>query len=254
MKKFIAFLSAAALLVCFSSCSGGPDKQESIAASASSAGSENTESTQSAESSEPDESNESRASHAPDVFSSDSSIISEPAPNAISYKVKDAEKPTGKSSSADAPLSLDEWGTAAKLNLKDNTYTNVPVRLVSVKRGANIYSELKDTVGSSRYLFEPRDTEEYLVCEYEICLDGFPVPEGGTLCNITGGITGTNGEMVKLSTGSYWGSSTVSLDEQTYYYDGVIHSMICSPIPKEVKDYLIVLGEYGETQAFFKPE
>ena len=60
--------------------------------------------------------------------------------------------------------------------------------------------------------------------------------------------------MIKLSTGSYWGSSTIALDEQTYYFDGVIHSMICSPIPKEVKDYLIVLGEYGETQAFFKPQ
>lgn len=253
MKKLIIIL-AAALLLCCSACSNGSDKQDSSAPAGASSSSESTESAESAESSKPDESTASEVSHTPDVFSSDSSIISEPAPNAISYKVKDAEKPTGKSSSTDAPLSLNEWGTAAKLNLKDNTYTNVPVRLVSVKRGENIYSELKETVGSSRYLFEPRDNEEYLLCEYEICLDGFPVPEGGTLCDITGGLTGTNGEMIKLSTGSYWGSSTVSLDEQTYYYDGVIHSMICSPIPKEVKDYLIVLGEYGETQAFFKPE
>lgn len=233
MKKLPALFCITALMLSFAACSDSGQKESSASddSSRTSSVSESTASEESAASRE-----ESRSEHA------------------LSYKIPDAEKPMGKSSTLDSPLGLNEWGSCAKQNLKDYTYTNVPVRIVSIRRGETVFNELKEMVSASRYLFEPRDEEEYLVCEYEICLDGFPVPKGGTLCDISGSITGTDGQFVKLSTGSYWSSSIVNLDEETYYYDGVIHSMFCSPIPREVKDYLVILGTFGETQAYFKPE
>ncbi len=248
MKRLLTIISAAVVLTTLSACSNSVSTQSDKTNSeieSTTAPESSTESTESTESM----AEQSSLSSVSTVSSREESRSEHP----VSYKIPDAEKPTGKSSSLDAPLGLNEWGSCAKFCTKEGTYINVPIRLVSARRGDSIYGELKETVGSARYLFEPKDNEEYLVCEYEICLDGFPVAEGGTLCDIEGNITGTNGEAIKLSSGSYWGSTLISLDTETYYYDGVIHSLICSPIPKEIKDYLIVLGEYGETQAYFKP-
>lgn len=235
MKKLSALLITAALALSLSACSdsSGETQQSSSA--------EGNESSSVSSKTSSDESTH--------------SDVQESRPeNAVSYKVSGAETPSAKSSSLDSPLSLNEWGTCSKLSLKDLTYTNVPVRIVSVKRGAEIYDELKESVPTGRYIFEPRDNEEYAVCEYEICLNGFPVPEGGTLCDISGKITGNDGMSVTLSDGIIWGTTVTCLDEDTYYYDGVIHSQFCFPIPKEVHDYLIVLGEYGESEAYFKAE
>ncbi len=171
----------------------------------------------------------------------------------ISYQVKDAEKPFPSDSTAKEPLSFGEWGTAAKYCTKDGGYVNVPVRVLSVRRGARVNEEVKRLVQQQGgYYFEPKDNEEYAIAEYEIDLDGFPVAKGGTLCDITAFITGENGEALALEGGGYWGTTASCLDDTTYYYEGVVHGLMAFRIIKNRSDYLIAAGEYGETQAFFK--
>ena len=93
---------------------------------------------------------------------------------------------------------------------------------------------------------------EYAIAEYEICLNDFSVGKGGTLCDITAFITGEDGEALALEDGSYWGTTVSCLDQETYFYEGVIHSMMAFRIVKGRSDYLIIAGEYGKTQTFFK--
>ena len=172
--------------------------------------------------------------------------------NGISYQVKNAETPKAETASMEEPLSLGQWGTVAKYCTKDGSYCDIPVSILSVRRGNDVTKEAMALAKKSgAYLFEPEEYEEYALCEYEIDLSTFPVAEGGTLCDITAFITDENGEMLKLKNGSYWGTTAVCLDQQTYYYEGVVHSLLAYKIPKECSAYLITAGEYGETQTYF---
>lgn len=171
----------------------------------------------------------------------------------ISYIVKDAEQPTPSEAATASPLSVGEWGTAAKFCTANDRYVDVPVRIVSIRRGEAINEEARRLMEQSgRYYFEPNENEEYAIAEYEISLNDFPVGEGGTLCDITAFITGENGEALALENGSYWGTTVSCLDESTYYYEGVVHSLMAFRIIKGRTDYLMTVGEYDETQTFFK--
>lgn len=223
--KKIAFFMAAVMALTLCACSGGDNKSTESSAMGISSVSEAEES---------------------------SGKVKEVSGSGLAYLVKEASTPDTVSSSLNSPLEVGEWGTAAKLCLKDGVYVDVPVRLVSLRRGNGVNEEVKKKMEGSHftYYFEPQDNEEYVLAEYEICLDGFPVKEGGTLCDITTFITGSDGQAIKLKNGSYWGASASCLDNETYFYEGVVHSEIAWRIPKEVKEYILTFGEYGENQAF----
>ena len=228
VRKILMILLAAAVSLPLCACSGSGNES-----------SENSGTGVSAESSE------------------DPSVtVHEVSGSGVSYLVEDASAPSASSSSVSSPLGKEEWGTAAKFCLKDNGYVNVPVRIVSVRRGSGVNAEVKKIMNASsfNYYFEPSEKEEYAIAEYEICLDGFPVGEGGITCDVTAFVTGTDGQAIKLSDGSYWSATASSLDNETYYYEGTVRSMLAYRIPKECSGYMITLGEYGETQAFVKPE
>lgn len=171
----------------------------------------------------------------------------------LSHIVKDAEKPEVSPATVEKPLSVGEWGIAAKFCTSNDRYVEVPVRIVSIRRGGDVNEEVRRLMEQeNHYYFEPDENEEYAIAEYEISLQDFPVGEGGTLCDITAFITGENGEALVLKDGSYWGTSVSCLDESTYYYEGVVHSLMAFRIIKNRTDYLLTVGEYGETQTFFK--
>ena len=225
IKKCTAMLLAALSVLTFSACSGN--------------GNNNTEgsvgSTSAAERSE-----------------ESSDTVQEVSSSGPSYLVKDADTPVPSASTLQSPIEAGSWGKAAKLCLKDNSYVDVPVRVVSVRRGTDVNKEVKEKMDASsfNYYFEPSDDEEYALVEYEICLDGFPVKEGGITCDVTAFITGSDGQSLKLKNGSYWGATASCLDNETYYYEGIVHSEMAYRIPKEVKEYILTIGEYGENQAF----
>ncbi len=174
--------------------------------------------------------------------------------NASVRTEKNSTSITTASSSIDSPLELDVWGTAAKYCTAENNYVNVPIKITSVRRGKDVASEVKTIADKSSFIsyFEPDENEEYAIADYEISLDGFPVDKGGTLIDISAYITGTDGEMIKLDNGSYWSTTAASLNQENYYYEGTVKGSLAFRIIKNRTDYLIVLGETGETQAFFK--
>ena len=61
--------------------------------------------------------------------------------NGISYQVKNAETPKAETASMEEPLSLGQWGTAAKYCTKDGSYCDIPVSILSVRRGNDVTKE-----------------------------------------------------------------------------------------------------------------
>ena len=160
-------------------------------------------------------------------------------------------------SSVSSPLGLNEWGKAAKFCTADGTYKDVPIRITSVRRGEKVTNEVRQAANSSALLtfYEPDEKEEYAIAEYEMSLDGFPVKEGGTQADIFASVSGPDGEMIKLENGSYWGTTALSLvGDDEYYYEDIVKGKLAYKIIQGYNDYLLIVGEIGETQAYFKPE
>ena len=247
MKKniFLLLLAAAVMLSC--SCS----QKEKSSANESSAGTSSSDKSTADESSTSTDSNNSGENTTSSDSASETNINAGES-SGISYTVTPDEDIKTVSSSLTSPLELNTWGTAAKFCTNDGTYANAPVRIVSIRRGDDVSKEVKELCEKygSVYYTDPEKSQEYAIAEYEIDLNKFPVGEGGTLCDITAAITGEDGEMIKLSNGSYWGTTAFCMDEETYYYGGVVHSMLAYKIEKEVEGYIITLGEFGETQAY----
>lgn len=191
---------------------------------------------------------------ASDFDVSEESEISETSASGsgISYQTDNKETPSTSSSSLNSPLGLNEWGIASKYCLNTKSYVNVPVRIVSVKRGNEAEEEIKKL---GAYIFDNRESEEYAIAEYEICLNDFPAGKNGTWCDISGSVTSLDGNLMKLDDGTYWGSSiSFFTEDKDFYYDGIVHSKVYFSIIKDRTDYLLCIGESGETVAYFKPE
>ena len=167
-------------------------------------------------------------------------------------KEHDAVSPL--SSSVSDPLALDTWGSASKYSTAAGEYVETPVRLVSVRRGESIAAEVKRLADKSIYVSfsEPNKNEEYALVTYELSLDGFPVKEGGTLIDIYAVVQGTDGEMLRLADGSYFSATALCLNEDAYFYEGIVQGVMAYKIPKGCSDYLLAVGEPGETIAYFQ--
>lgn len=155
-------------------------------------------------------------------------------------------------SSAASPLAINTWGLASKYSTKEHAYVNVPVRITSVTRGDDaekIVKKFMDESSSYNYT-EPDKNAEWAVADYEISLNGFPVDEGGTDCSITSFITGTDNDYIDYGD-KKWSTTTLNIIDGKYYYEGVVKGQIAYQMITGRNDYIIVLGEYNETQAFF---
>lgn len=156
------------------------------------------------------------------------------------------------SSSVSSPLVVNAWGTASKYSTKEQNYVNVPIRITSVTRGKQANETVKKFMNeSSSYNYtEPDKNAEWVVADYEISLDGFPVDIGGTDNSITSFITGNDGDYINYGD-KKWCTTTINITDGKYYYEGIVKGKIAYQMINNRTDYIITLGEYNETQSFF---
>ena len=123
------------------------------------------------------------------------------AESKISSESENSEKEEIKSmsSSLSTPLELNAWGSASKYSTAEQKYYDVPVRITNLIRGDKADNDVRTfTNGSDEYTYrKPDKGEEWIVAEYELCLDGFPLDEGGTDCSVVSFVMGNDGEYVK---------------------------------------------------------
>lgn len=156
------------------------------------------------------------------------------------------------SSSISVPLSINNWGNASKYSTKEQGYYNIPIRITALTKGkkaSEIVKKFMDKSASYTYT-EPDKNAEWIVADYEISLDGFPVDKGGVDTSITSFVTGTDGNYMEYGD-KKWSTTTVNITDGKYYYEGNVKGQIAYQMLTGRTDYVITLGEYNETQAFF---
>lgn len=156
------------------------------------------------------------------------------------------------SSSLTSPLGMEEWGNAAKFSTSEQKYYNVPIRIISVTADSRNEKTVKDfTENNKSYTYhEPAKDCQWVIAEYEIDLGGFPVDEGGTDISVVSFVTGTDGQTLEYKNKKY-SVTTINMTDDKYYFEGIHKGKIAYEIPKSCIDYMLILGEYGETQAYF---
>lgn len=267
MKKFMLTVTFIAAVLFSSACSGTSQtnsdnssdvnkKDESRILSTASVSSDKESSVSSDISENITESQETTLpeSHDPkDNSSNDSSDNSENESSNEESKDGLNENIKTSSSSLTSPLESGLWGTASKYCTKEQNYINVPVRITSVEHGQKAVKTVKEFMSeSSAYNYiEPVKDAEWVVAEYEISLKGFPVDEGGADSTITSFITSNDGGYLNYGD-KKWNTTTINITDGKYYYEGIVKGKIAYQMISGRSDYIIALGEYDETQAFFK--
>ncbi len=132
---------------------------------------------------------------------------------------------TAADSSEQMPLGLHTWGLAAKYDPVSESYREVPVRITRLT---------EDTADVSL-----PEGYHWKAAEYEISLQDYPVPEGGVTAAITCSV---------LS--GY--ALTVDLSEEAYAFEGILKGKVAYPVADDAQECILVFGETGEKQAFFK--
>lgn len=156
------------------------------------------------------------------------------------------------SSSLTSPLKFEEWGAAAKFSTADQEYYNVPVRLLSLVSGAEAEKEVRAFMNeNSEYVYsKPEKNEEWVLLEYELSLDGFPVDESGADASVVSFVTAEDGGYIE-SSGEKYSPATVCITDGKYCFEGTVKGKIALKLPKDCRDAVISVGEYNETQAYF---
>ena len=180
---------------------------------------------------------------------SEKSVSSEAEPE---KEKSEASSVRAVSSSLTSPLALQEWGNAAKFSTLDQKYYTVPVRILKVITGSQAEKTVRDYTKENKTYSLPSDdsSDVWVTAEYEICLDGFPAGKSGTDAGIVSFVTGLDGNTLEYS-GKKYSVTTINITDGKYYYEGVHRGSIAFTIPSGCRDYMLSLGEYGETQAFF---
>lgn len=156
-------------------------------------------------------------------------------------------------SSLASPLSTGDTGEAAKYSTSEKGYFNVPVTLLSVETGDIAARRVRELAKSDPvYDFEEAgEDEQWVTADYELSLSGFPLDECGADASITAFVMSHEGDFVEKD-GKKYGAVVWTFTDGSYYFEGTHGGTIAFRLPKELDDYVIVFGEYDETQAFFK--
>ena len=166
----------------------------------------------------------------------------------------EASKIHPTSSSLASPLSLEEWGKAAKYSADRSEYATVPVRIVRIYSGNQAEKEVKRfTSADETYTYKAPDIGcQWVIADYEINLDSFPAGKAGADASVSSFVTAADGSNIEYK-GKKYAVYTMNITDGEYYYEGIRKGSIAYEIPTGCTDYIITLGEYDEQQAFYTP-
>lgn len=160
---------------------------------------------------------------------------------------------TGKASSKSNPLSIGEWGIASKYSSKNSV--DVPVKVTNVTRGSSAAQEVKDYCNnkSSFYKYtEPKDGMEWAVVDYTVDLTNIAdFGSGEKSLSVTSKISGTGDNTSIKYNGITYIVTTMNINARTST-ENIANGQFAVQLPIGCSDYIIVLGDYSQTQAFFK--
>lgn len=184
----------------------------------------------------------------------ESSSTSEKTVSAVSSEVSEKSDIKAVSSSAANPLELESWGRCAKFSVSEQKYFSVPVRLMKVQKGTQAKKQAEEYLkeyDEYKGITRPDNDSQWVVLDYEIMLDGFPMDENGADASISSMIMSDEGENIKVGDDVFIPVTVNIYDDETAF-EGTVKGSIAFVMPKSCKTFLAVLGETGEENAFVK--
>ena len=94
---------------------------------------------------------------------------------------------------------------------------------------------------------------EWVVIEYDVDLSTYNKPSIGANADVTCKVEGTNSSSIKYNDVTYI-TSTTYIGSRDYVKTDSATGKFATQIPVGCKDYVITLGAYGKTTAYFKGE
>lgn len=160
-----------------------------------------------------------------------------------------------KKSTKESPLNVGDWGIASKYSTKSSNYDEVAVKITKVTRGEDATKQVKEfTDKSSSYKYEePKTNMEWVVIEYEVDLSTYNKANIGANADVTSKVEGTDSSSIKYNDVMYIATTTY-IGSRDYVKTDSVTGKIATQIPVGCKDYVIELGSYGKTIAYFKGE
>ena len=173
---------------------------------------------------------------------------------------------SAKTSTKEAPLSLGEWGLAAKYVSKNlskdyegKSYTDVPVRVTKVTRGSEAETKVKEWFNNQTFYKyqDPKEGTEWAVVDYEVDLSKVSFDEGtiGTSTEVSSAVKGLDGLGVKYNGYSYILSTTNTSSKDYVKKPGVYKCQFIVTLPKGCTEYFVVLGNsHNGAESYFRCE
>lgn len=161
-----------------------------------------------------------------------------------------------KTSTKEAPLTKDEWGTAAKYSTETKEYENVNVKVTNFTRGEDAKKVVQEymTSGSSIYKYQdPKEGLEWLVIDYDVDFADYTMSSVGANGDVSGKVEGLTSSSIKYNGVTYI-TSTIFIGPRDYVKTKNTSGRLATQVPIGCSDYIVTFGAYNETKAYFKGE
>lgn len=166
---------------------------------------------------------------------------------------------SSNASGINSPLSIGKTGITSIRNSETSGYSDVSVTLAKVTRGSEADSMVEAYNNSNKAVKVniPKKNEcECAVAELDVTIpDNLKVSKYGIIPNIDVTIKGLDGKNIKYNGKTYIGMNGFIISNKDAIKPGQTAVVkFAFPIPKGCTDYLIIVGNDKNTQAFFKGE
>lgn len=183
--------------------------------------------------------------------------------NKISNNTTNSNNKTNSSSVTDAkestkenPLEKGTWGIASKYSTESKNYEDVYVKVTNIIRGEEAKKVVQDYFNSKSYFKyeEPKEGLEWVVLDYDLDYANFAKSSLGANADVSSSIRGIGNRSSVVYNGTTYILSSRYIGSSDYVKTQTTTGKIAFQMPIGCSDYVIELGSYSGSKAYFKGE
>ena len=165
--------------------------------------------------------------------------------------VKDA-----KESTKENPLEKGTWGIASKYSTESKKYEDVYVKVTNIIRGEDAKKVVQNYASSKSYFKyeEPKEGLEWVVLDYDLDYANFTKSSLGANADVTSSIRGIGDHSSVIYNGKTYILSSRYIGSSDYVKTQTTTGKIAFQMPIGCSDYIVELGSYSGSKAYFKCE
>lgn len=161
-----------------------------------------------------------------------------------------------KQSTKENPLEKGTWGIASKYSTESKNYEDVYVKVTNIIRGEEAKKAVQDYINSKSYFKyeEPKEGLEWVVLDYDLDYASFAKSSLGANADVTSSIRGIGDHSSVVYNGTTYILSSRYIGSSDYVKTQTTTGKIAFQMPIGCSDYVVELGSYSGSKAYFKGE